>query len=143
LKKHPLSGLVVGLIMGLILRHFEAIRAYQAAIRRASPELRQGLAGLMADHEVQARELVLRLIEAGGRPPTAKEVTGEAAGEIEGLRSQSDILSRLLAVEEQVAAACAEALKQLPPEGPAAEVVRRFLAEEPGRLARLREALGL
>lgn len=138
MKKHPLSGLVVG----LILRHFEAIRAYQAAIRRTGEGRRQGLAGLMADHEVQARELALRLIEAGGRPPTAKEVTGEAAGEIEGLRSQSEVPARLLAVEEQVVAACAEALEQLPPEGPAAEVVRRFLAEGPGRLARLGEALG-
>lgn len=132
MKKHPLSG--------LIALHFEAIRAYQAAIRRAGEGRRQGLAGLMADHEVQARALALRLIEAGGTAAHGQGVTGEPAGEIEKLKSEADVLGKLMVIEKQVAGACAEALEQLPPEGPAAEVVRRFLAEGAGRLARLGEA---
>lgn len=97
------------LVRRLILGHFELIRAYQAAIHRAAGKCRAGLASLMADHEAQARSLVAELIRAGVRPPTAKDVSGEAAGRIAGLKAEREVFQALFALEESLASAYRQA----------------------------------
>lgn len=124
-------------LAALILLDFEAIRAYQAAIREAPAELRAGLAGLMADHEEHARVLI-QAAGAGARPPTARDIQGRFLAPKTG----ESILGRLLAMEEEAAAAYEATLRQTPAGASLAEILGRFAGDEQRHLEWLRGRLG-
>jgi hypothetical protein len=117
-------------LAALVLLDFEAIRAYQAAIREAPAELRAGLASLMADHEEHARVMVAQAAQAGWRPPTARDIQGRF------LAPRTEALGGLLAMEEEAAAAYEAALRQMP--ASLAEILSRFAADERRHLEWLR-----
>ena len=125
-------------LAALILLDFEAIRAYQAAIREAPAELRAGLASLMADHEEHARVLVAQAAQAGGRPPTARDIQGRFFWAPKGAEKP---LGGLLAMEEEAVSAY-EATCQMPAGASLAEILGRFAADERRHLEWLRGRLG-
>lgn len=123
-----------------MLLQFEAIRAYQEAVRATPASRHRQLASLMADHEEAARELVALMRQAGLKPPGSSQVQGFLAAEVAGLLSEPDMWQRLARLEEQVAAACAGAARSLAAEPGATEFLNRLVARGKDAATRLTES---
>lgn len=123
-----------GLLNGLIRLDYDAIEAYEAALKRLEGEvLRTRLVGFLEDHRRHTRELSVRVHEMGGLPatrPGLMRVLVEGTVVIGGLGHDKGILRAMSKNEAIVNRTYEAALEKLSADSPVYDLVRRNREDE-------------
>jgi rubrerythrin len=123
-----------GLLNGLIKLDFDAIEAYEAALKRLEGEIvRMRLVGFMEDHRRHTRDLAAQVRDLGGLPATGPglmRVLVEGTVVIGGLGHDKGILRAMSKNEAIVNRTYEAALEKLSVSSPVYELVRRNREDE-------------